>query len=109
MWVKNEIGDSVQPNWQDDTFTKIDYVGLDLKILYPNQELYCCNFSYSNDCYGYVIFAYHATDPSITNDEIKKDDTLFLQFKYECERNSRSFNENRHQSCFCSSTSHLSL
>lgn len=72
MWVKNETGDSVQPNWQNNTFTKIDYVGLDLKILYPNQKLYCCNFSYSNDCYGYLIFAYHATDPSITNDEIKK-------------------------------------
>ncbi len=72
MWVKNETGDIDQPVWQDDTFTKIECVDYDLKTLYPDQELYCCNFSYSNDCYGYLIFANHATDPSITNDEIKK-------------------------------------
>lgn len=72
MWVKNETGDIDQPVWQGDTFTKIVCVDYDLKTLYPDQELYCCNFSYQNDRYGYVIFAYHATDPSITNYEVKE-------------------------------------
>lgn len=72
MWIKNETGDINQPIWQDDTFTKIDYVDADLKVMYPDQQLYCCNFSYQNNRYGYVIFAYNATDPSITNWEVKE-------------------------------------
>ncbi|WP_412891057.1 hypothetical protein [Beduini sp.] len=72
MWVKNETGDIDQPIWQDNIFTKIVYVDADLKVMYPDQQLYCCNFSYQNNRYGYVVFAYNASDPSITNWEVKE-------------------------------------